>query len=56
MLGKPVKVGRGKIEIAFADEHELAEIVEALERIAGCRRSLESPPCGRLAQSVRAPL
>ena len=33
-LGKPAKVGRGKIEIAYADEHELAEIVEALERLA----------------------
>jgi ParB family chromosome partitioning protein len=32
VLGKPVKVGRGKIEIAFADEHELAEIAEALEQ------------------------
>jgi ParB family transcriptional regulator, chromosome partitioning protein len=35
VLGKPVKVGRGKIEIAFADEHELAEIAEALEQAAG---------------------
>ncbi|MGH3016836.1 MAG: ParB/RepB/Spo0J family partition protein [Gaiellaceae bacterium] len=31
-LGKPVKIGRGKIEIAFADEHELAEIAEAFEQ------------------------
>jgi ParB family chromosome partitioning protein len=31
VLGKPVKIGRGKIEIAFADEHELAEIAEAFE-------------------------
>jgi ParB family transcriptional regulator, chromosome partitioning protein len=35
MLGKPVKVGRSKVEIAFADEHELAELAEALERAAG---------------------
>ncbi len=35
VLGKPVKIGRGKIEIAFADEHELAEIAEALEQAAG---------------------
>jgi ParB family transcriptional regulator, chromosome partitioning protein len=34
VLGKPVKIGRGKIEIAFADEHELAEIAEALEQAA----------------------
>ena len=32
VLGKPVKIGRGKIEIAFADEHELAEIAEAFEQ------------------------
>jgi ParB family chromosome partitioning protein len=31
LVGAPVKIGRGKIEIAFADEHELAEIAEALE-------------------------
>jgi hypothetical protein len=30
-----VKVGRGKVEITFADEQELAEIAEALERAAG---------------------
>ena len=30
-----MKIGRGKIEIAFADEHELAELAEALERAAG---------------------
>ena len=35
LLGRPVKVSRGKIEIAFADEHELEEIVEALEAAAG---------------------
>ena len=35
VLGKPVKIGRGKIEIAFVDEHELAEIAEALEQAAG---------------------
>ena len=34
-LGKPVKIGRGKIEIAFADEHELAELAEAFEQAAG---------------------
>ena len=34
LLGKPVKVGRGKMEIAFADEHELAELAEAFERVA----------------------
>jgi ParB family chromosome partitioning protein len=35
VVGKPVKIGRGKIEIAFADEHELAELAEALERAGG---------------------
>ncbi|HEU0303436.1 MAG TPA: ParB/RepB/Spo0J family partition protein [Gaiellaceae bacterium] len=34
LLGKPVKVARGKVEIAFADEHELAELAEGLERAA----------------------
>jgi ParB family chromosome partitioning protein len=34
VLGKPVKIGRGKIEIAFADEQELAELAEALEQAA----------------------
>jgi ParB family transcriptional regulator, chromosome partitioning protein len=32
VLGKPVKVGSAKIEIGFADEHELAELAEAFER------------------------
>ena len=35
VVGKPVKIGLGKIEIAFADEHELAELAEAFERAAG---------------------
>ena len=35
VVGKPVKIGRGKIEIAFADEHELAELAEAFESAAG---------------------
>ncbi len=34
LVGRPVKVSRGKVEIAFADEHDLAEIAEALERAA----------------------
>jgi ParB family chromosome partitioning protein len=33
-LGRPARVVGGKIEIAFADEYELAEIAEALERLA----------------------
>ncbi len=32
LFGKPAKVSRGKLEIAFADEHELEELAEALER------------------------
>jgi ParB family transcriptional regulator, chromosome partitioning protein len=35
VLGKPVKIGRGKVEIAFADEHELAELAEAFEQASG---------------------
>ncbi len=34
LFGKPAKVSRGKVEIAFADEHELEELAEVLERIA----------------------
>lgn len=32
LLGKPVRVTKTKLEIPFADEHELAELAEALER------------------------
>ena len=32
LVGKPAKVGRGKVEIAFGDEQELEELAEALER------------------------
>jgi ParB family chromosome partitioning protein len=35
LVGCPVKVSRGKVEIAFADEHDLAEIAEALEGAIG---------------------
>jgi ParB family chromosome partitioning protein len=35
LLGRPAKVSRGKVEIAFADEHELEELAEALERATG---------------------
>ena len=35
LTGFGVKVTASKLEIAFADEHELAELVEALERRAG---------------------
>jgi ParB family transcriptional regulator, chromosome partitioning protein len=34
ITGAPVRVASGKVEIAFADEYELAEIAEALERAA----------------------
>jgi ParB family chromosome partitioning protein len=34
VLGRPVKVGRGKLEVAFADEDDLADLAEALERAA----------------------
>jgi ParB family chromosome partitioning protein len=32
LLGFPARVASGRLEIAFADEHELAELTEALER------------------------
>ena len=35
LVGRPVKVSRGKVEIAFVDEHDLAEIAEALEGVIG---------------------
>jgi ParB family chromosome partitioning protein len=34
LTGFHAKVGRGRIELVFADEHELAELAEALERAA----------------------
>jgi ParB family chromosome partitioning protein len=33
LFGRPVKVSAGRIEVAFADAYELAEIAEVLERI-----------------------
>jgi ParB family chromosome partitioning protein len=33
-LGFPARLAAGRLEIPFADEHELAELVEALERAA----------------------
>jgi ParB family chromosome partitioning protein len=38
LTGKPVRLTRGRLEIQFADEYELAELAEALERRA--------PPAG----------
>jgi hypothetical protein len=37
LLGRPVKVGHGKVEIPFADDHELAEIAEAFEALTSAR-------------------
>jgi ParB family chromosome partitioning protein len=34
LTGFRAKVGRGRVELAFGDEHELAELAEALERAA----------------------
>jgi ParB family chromosome partitioning protein len=34
LTGFHAKVGRGRVELCFADEHELAELAEALERAA----------------------
>ena len=35
VLGFPVRVAAGRLEVAFSDERELAELTEALERAAG---------------------
>jgi ParB family chromosome partitioning protein len=35
LTGMPARVGPGRLEILFEDEHELAELVESLERLAG---------------------
>jgi ParB family chromosome partitioning protein len=35
LLGFPARVASGRLEVSFGDEHELAELVEALERAAG---------------------
>ena len=43
LTGLPVRVTRGRLEIQFADEYELAELAEALERYA--RRNAGGPWC-----------
>lgn len=37
LTGRPVRVVAGRVELPFADEHDLAELVEALERAARTR-------------------
>ncbi len=37
LTGFEARVGRGRVELQFADEHELAELAEALERAASKR-------------------
>ena len=37
LTGFDAKIGRGRVELPFADEHELAELAEALERAAAKR-------------------
>jgi ParB family chromosome partitioning protein len=37
LTGFDARVGRGRVELPFADEHELAELAEALERAAAKR-------------------
>ena len=37
LIGVDAKVGRGRVELPFADEHELAELAEALERALASR-------------------
>jgi hypothetical protein len=34
LTGFPARVASGRLEIAFADETELAELAEALERLS----------------------
>ncbi len=34
LTGRPARVGPGRLELPFADETELEELVEALERAA----------------------
>jgi hypothetical protein len=34
LTGLPVRLTRGRLEVLFADEYELAELAEALERFA----------------------
>jgi ParB family transcriptional regulator, chromosome partitioning protein len=34
ITGRPARLGPGRIELPFADEHELAELAEALERLS----------------------
>jgi ParB family chromosome partitioning protein len=34
LTGKPARVAPGRLEVAFEDEHGLAELVEALERVS----------------------
>jgi ParB family chromosome partitioning protein len=33
LTGRPARIGAGRLELPFADEHELAELVEALEQL-----------------------
>jgi hypothetical protein len=35
LTGRPSRVVPGRIELPFTDEHDLAELVEALENAAG---------------------
>lgn len=37
LIGRPARVVAGRVELPFADEHDLAELVEALERAARTR-------------------
>ena len=44
LTGRPARVAAGRIELPFADEYELAELVEAMERAA--LAALQSPAAG----------
>ena len=44
LTGRPARVAAGRVELPFADEYELAELVEAMERAA--LATLQSRPAG----------
>ena len=43
MTGVPVRIGPKRIEILFADETELAELLESLERLRESGRAEARP-------------
>ena len=56
LTGRHARVVPGRVELPFGDEHDLAELAEALEVVAATIDPRSSGYWGRLAQLVRAPL